>query len=210
MWEWVVLWRPLVPTSPPSAPTLQVWDSSVTAPSVLRQDSSSSLGSVLGAKGDKTHASFDQFGIVYSIRTGRNSYLNLAFNYHKSKDFNYILAAANRLDGASQNKQTLQKWYNGAFYSNNDNLSTVDPFYLNDFLGRTDDEGKTYHDRWVDANRFRINREHEGYIADFDFSVSGNINDRVYLGVTFGIKDVNYKHYGLNTRKSSPTEHESA
>jgi len=149
-----------------------------------------------GAKGDKTNASFDQLGIVYSIRSGRNSYLNLAYNYHKSKNFNYILAAANRLNGASQNKQTSQKWYNGAFDTNNDNLSTVDHFYLNNFLGRTDDEGKTYYDGWVDANSFRLNREHEGWIADHDFSVSGNINDRVYLGVTFGIKDVNYKHYG--------------
>ena len=38
-----------------------------------------------GAKGDKTNASFDQLGFVYSIRSGRNSYLNLAYNYHKSK-----------------------------------------------------------------------------------------------------------------------------
>ena len=150
-----------------------------------------------GAKGDKTSASFDQLGFVYSIKSGRNSYVNIAYNYHKSKNFNYILAAANRLNGASQNKQTSQKWYNGAFERNNDNLSTVDGFYMDNFLysGTDADENKFY-DGWVDANSFQLNREHEGWIADHDFSVSGNINDRVYLGLTLGLKDVNYKHYG--------------
>lgn len=153
-----------------------------------------------GAKGDKTTASFDQLGFVYSVRTGRSSYVNIAYNYHKSKNFNFILAATNRLNGASQNKQTSQKWYNGAFSANDDNYSTVDAFYINNFLGRTvtDDDGNetTVFDNWVDANGFQLNREHEGWIADHDFSVSANLSDRVYLGLTLGIKDVNYKHYG--------------
>lgn len=34
---------------------------------------------------DKTHASFDQAGFVYSMRTGRNSFLNFGFNYTKSR-----------------------------------------------------------------------------------------------------------------------------
>ena len=33
--------------------------------------------------GSKTNASFDQLGIVLSSRTGRNSYLNFGFNFHK-------------------------------------------------------------------------------------------------------------------------------
>ena len=56
------------------------------------------------AKGDKTNASLDQIGFVYSMKTNRNSYLNFGFNYHKSKNFDYILAAAGNLGGkASQN-----------------------------------------------------------------------------------------------------------
>ena len=41
--------------------------------------------------GSKTHASFDQVGFVYSMRTGRSSYLNFAFNYTKDRDFNQLL-----------------------------------------------------------------------------------------------------------------------
>jgi hypothetical protein len=44
----------------------------------------------------KTNLSFDQIGFVYSSQTARNSFLNFAFNYHKSRNFNQILSIANR------------------------------------------------------------------------------------------------------------------
>ena len=59
--------------------------------------------------GDKTNASFDQGGFVYSMRTGYKNYLNFAFNYHKSRNFDQILTAGNRLNNASQNKLTAMK-----------------------------------------------------------------------------------------------------
>ena len=52
------------------------------------------------ADGNKTNMSFDQAGFVYAHRTGRNSFLNFAFNYHKSRNFDYILSAADALNGA--------------------------------------------------------------------------------------------------------------
>ena len=67
------------------------------------------------ADADKTHMSFDQIGFVYSMRTGRSSFLNMAFNYHKSRDFNQILTAAGKLQNASQNQLTYAKAANGLF-----------------------------------------------------------------------------------------------
>ena len=61
------------------------------------------------ADGNKTNMSFDQAGFVYSRRTGRSSFLNFAFNYHKSRNFDYILSAADALNGASQNKLSYMK-----------------------------------------------------------------------------------------------------
>ena len=145
------------------------------------------------AKGDKTNLSFDQAGVVYSVQTRKNSHLNLAFNYHKSKNFNYILAAANGLNNASQNKLTYEKLRNEVFTSKDDaTYNQLDHLYINNLLYDNTDE--TYY--YYPASEFQMNREHEGYIADYDFSISGNIHDRVFLGLTFGIKDVNYKHYG--------------
>ena len=54
--------------------------------------------------GDKTNASFDQIGFVWSNRTNKTSFFNFAFNFHKSQNFDYILSAAGQLDGnSSQN-----------------------------------------------------------------------------------------------------------
>jgi hypothetical protein len=82
---------------------------------VSQQDASkfSSLG--------KTNASFDQAGFVYSLRNGRNSFLNFGFNYHKSRNFDQILSASSRLTNASQNKLTYQKLREGLLYELDDN-----------------------------------------------------------------------------------------
>jgi len=36
-------------------------------------------------------------------------------------------------------------------------------------------------------------------VADYDFNLSGNINNRVYLGLTIGIHNMNYKHFSEYT-----------
>ena len=77
---------------------------------------------------DKTKMSFDQAGFVYSMRSGRSSFVNFGFTYNKSRNFNQILTAAGRLNGASQNKLSGMKNYNGiyALRSKNGTLSSPD------------------------------------------------------------------------------------
>lgn len=167
----------------------------------------------------KTNVSFDQIGFVYSKRTGRNSFLNVAFNYHKSRNFNQILSAAGNLTNASQNKLSSLKGYLGVYddvlQDNSGNLigvsdygygleessafNQVDYLYYNalDLVSiGTDESGKQYNNyNYYDATGYNFNRAGRGYIGEYDFNISGNINDRVYLGLTFGISDVNYKGY---------------
>ena len=168
------------------------------------------------ANGNKTNASFDQIGGVYSTRTGAKSFLNFGFNYHKGKNFDYILNAANSLNGSSQNKQSFIKGLvgsegNGGFYVDRDpktnanvgysdlnkksnayTFSQIDYLYWNTLIP-TNNPVKPYD--YDGGNDYTFNRAHNGYIGNYDFSVSGNLNDRVYLGVTFGIKDVHYNAY---------------
>ena len=66
--------------------------------------------------GNKTNASFDQAGIVIAHRTGKNSFVNFAFNFHKSRNFNQILSAAAPLERASLNKLTYNKGTNLLVY----------------------------------------------------------------------------------------------
>ena len=157
--------------------------------------------------GNKTNFSFDQLGFVYSTRTGRSSFLNVAFNYHKSRNFDYILSAAAPLNGmGSQNGLSFVKGI-GENYTKGEiagssrynfdydkckgthfAASELDNVYYNSFIISSD--GAPY---WNPASDFSMNRANTGYIGVYDFNISGNINNRIYLGLTVGIQDVHYK-----------------
>lgn len=151
--------------------------------------------------GNKTNASFDQAGFVYSMRDGRRTFINFGFNYHKSKNFDYILNAASGLNGASQHKLSYMK-----ALANENNLdktssgwrgkfsytSQLDNLYYNTLM-MTSSDGFFYND----ASRYEFGRAETGYIGEYDFNTSANVNDRVYLGVTIGIHDVHYTGHSL-------------
>ncbi|MBQ6653601.1 MAG: hemin receptor, partial [Prevotella sp.] len=155
------------------------------------------------AEGKKTNMSFDQAGFVWAVKTGSNNFLNFAFNYHKSRNFDYILSAADRLNDASQNKLTYVKQYEGLLFPANssgvpDNehpyasCSQLDYMYA-DNLNYSADDNMWYYDP---ATEYTLDRAHKGYIGEYDFALAGNHRDRIYWGLTLGIHDVNYKHYG--------------
>ncbi|MDY3283515.1 MAG: hemin receptor [Prevotella sp.] len=151
--------------------------------------------------GNKTNASFDQAGFVYSLRDGRRTFINFGFNYHKSKNFDYILNAASALNGASQHKLSYMK-----ALANENNLdktssgwrgkfaytSQLDNLYYNTLM-MTSSDGFFYND----ASGYEFGRAETGYIGEFDFNTSVNVNDRVYLGITIGIHDVHYTGHSL-------------
>lgn len=140
----------------------------------------------------KTKMSFDQIGAVVSVKTGYDTYLNFGFNYNKSKNFNQLLNAANSLSLASQNKLSFIKEELGVFGEYN--YSQAD--YLYDYVlnGIVDDKGEMVEPfyEYYNADGFMKQQVQEGYIGDYDFNFSGNIHNRLYLGLTIGIKDVNY------------------
>lgn len=162
----------------------------------------------------KTPASFDQIGFVFSMPAGSADYVNFGFNYHKSKNFNEILSAANILSNASQNKGSYIKALrgnsnNGGFcigttkdkeYIGYDNIksdytsrnySEIDYLYWNALLvdPKTGDYGYNL------AESFAYGSEGKGYIGEYDFNLSGNHDDRLFWGFTLGVKDVNYERY---------------
>ena len=154
--------------------------------------------------GKTSKPSFDQIGIVWSMANGRQSYVNLGFNFHKSTDFMQILNAANMLDGSSQSKLAAAK----ADYSN-----YLDDRYKNyynnagDWVWNGVDEnyhnliGKDENDyqKFYDGRSFLFGQYQHGYIGVYDFNVSGSIKNRVWWGITVGIHDVNYHSTSLYT-----------
>lgn len=160
---------------------------------------------------EQTNMSFDQAGFVYSMRTSRESFLNFAFNYNKSTNFDQILTAANTLKGASQNKLSALKGAAGLFEVDLDkngevwgwngqdksNLyNTADLLYYNALMTEQDDKGDL-HWFYNDATSYNFARAHTGYVGEYNFNISGNSNDRFYWGLTFGIHDVHYNAYSL-------------
>ena len=156
------------------------------------------------ANGKKTTFSFDQAGFVHTSRTGVNSYVNFAFNYHKSRNFNYILSAADYLSNASQNKETYVKAKNGMLYDVDSKTLTPDFNSPKSQCSQLDDlyASNLNYDKidniWYAyaADNYTMNRAQKGYIGEYDINLSGNVNNRVYLGMTIGIHDVHYSHYG--------------
>ena len=161
--------------------------------------------------GNKTNMSFDQAGIVYSRRTGNRSFFNVAFNYHKSKNFDYILSAAGNLSNASQNALSYIKALGSTdasgettydisksgntYRGNNVYTSQLDDLYYNAFLISGGQIG------YNNASGYSFGRANTGYIGEYDFNISGNINERVYLGLTIGVHDVHYKGQSLYTEQ---------
>ena len=162
---------------------------------------------------NKTVMSFDQMGFVYSQRISDRSFINVGFNYHKSHNFDQILSAANSLSGCSQNGLTYEKGrlgyaskggYTLDFNKDGDVIgwdgssdyraqtySQADYMNANVLLLDPDDEYFYFND----ANAYSFDRAHRGWIADFDFNLSGNHQDRIFWGFTIGVKSVNYKGY---------------
>ena len=149
-------------------------------------------GSSADFDGDKTKLSFDQLGFVYSRRVGRRSYLNFGFNYHKSRNFNQILSAVGGLYNASQNKLTAMKYdylKHESSYVQNLAWNAVDANYSNMMAY---DEDLDQYD-FMNGTAYMFGQYQKGYIGEYDFNISGNINERVYLGLTIGVHDVNYR-----------------
>ncbi|MBF1571647.1 MAG: hemin receptor [Prevotella sp.] len=150
---------------------------------------------------NKTNMSFDQIGVVFNVNKTPNVSFNIGFNYHKSRNFDQLLNAANTLNNASQNKLTYQKYRNQVFQTQDDaTYSQVDNLYMKNLL--YNNTTSTYY--YFPASGYLYNQQNKGYIGEYDMNLSANINDRVYLGLTMGIHDVHYNGYSEYTEKILP------
>ncbi len=163
-------------------------------------------------KEDRTRASFDQIGFVWSSKIGNTTtlrYVNFGFNYHKSKNFNRLFSAGGALNGFSQSWQLAQEMANvnltGSEYD--DILDANNPYekywYDLPLLGMMG--VKTGVVDWPvdiedgplgwDGYRNNFYSDEEGGIHEYDFNVAFNIEDRFYIGATLGLKDAKYSRY---------------
>jgi hypothetical protein len=151
----------------------------------------------------KSNADMNQAGFIYSNKFSYNSHFNLGFNYHKSRNFNQIISAANSLDENSSSSKL--SWMRRANYNdytpsaayprpiNSAGITLLDYYNLRAVNDPIFDKFSDKEIYYRPANAYNALRDNTGYISEFDFNFSANFNDRVYIGLTFGLKDVNYK-----------------
>ena len=161
--------------------------------------------------GKKTNASFDQIGFVYTTRASRGSNLNFGFNYTKGKNFDFLLNASGKLGNGSQNNQSYLKHVLGSenyggfdvrkkddayigFASPQANFvswtwNQLDYLYFNTLLPDATTAGK-FNNYLADSYTF--DKASTGYVGNYDFNISGSIQDQFYLGLAFGLKDIHY------------------
>jgi len=115
------------------------------------------------ADGSKTNASFDQMGFVVATRTGVSDFINFGFNFHKSRNFNHVLsAAANAINGSSQNRQTYIKGLNDQLLGRY-SVSVVDELCLRMMENGIDPETGDPNYTYIDAQDYMFNRAQTGY-----------------------------------------------
>lgn len=164
------------------------------------------------ANGKPAHPTFDQIGGVYTVSNSEDGIWNIGFNYHKSRDFNYLLSAGGALNNGAQNKLSYGKVLggmddNGYSILNLDErngilrgkapfTSQLDNLYYNNFLVNPSKQVG-----YNEATAYSMQRAATGYVGQYDLSISGNINDRVYLGLALGLRDVHYEGRALYTER---------
>lgn len=168
---------------------------------------------------DKTRASFDQVGFVYSCDLNNDNgvkFFNMGFNYRKSRNLkSYIgmnnVALPKFMDngvpsGLSQSWQfvdlasDLQGNLLDLGYDPDRECTTPTTLLAYDtyLVDAVDEYGESVGDRDVridhyvgsNANRYNYHRAQWGGVQDYDFNFSFNINERVYIGANLGIHNV--------------------
>ena len=185
----------------------------VTAGATSLSGSDGSVAKEFKFDNKKSPMSLDQLGFVYAHEYDSGNFLNVAFTYRKSRNFNQILSHTGALNGASLNKIPYQKSFIGNAngggyyldYNDKDDIIGYRDQYSNDISGCFSQVDYLFNNAFTidpdDGNAYYYNgkdylfvRDQKGYIGNYDINISGNQNDRVYWGITFGIKDVNYSH----------------
>ena len=169
---------------------------------------------------DKNRWSFDNIGFVFSTKVGNETplrYVNFGFNYKRSKSLykNMSMAGFMGVYGdrpVSQANYMAQQATDAAKYVWDSYREPLDYSNRNIYsdneagwLGAIGFQGGMIEKDSKDENLYHplnygepysvFNSREQGGVGEYDFNIAFNISDRVYLGVTVGAYDVNYKKY---------------
>ena len=148
--------------------------------------------------------SFDNIGFVIASKISNQSalhYVNFGFNYHKAKSFYKNTEMNGNLGNHSQTFVMAEQaggvfnWPQNPFDDPNGEIGWLSAVgyegYLLMPIEGTDDQYVGMYNN-SDAH---FHSQERGGIDQYDFNVSFNINDRIYLGLTIGAYAVDYRKH---------------
>lgn len=145
---------------------------------------------------NKAQMSFDQAGFVYAMPVGDEvRYVNFGFNYQKRRNLKSYIGINNfATGGLSQTQQMMDLAYgNNGWLDLSDGSSDRDyttPLTLAGYETYLLDGDATNGYSPASAERYNYKRVQYGGVHEYDFHVSMNWEDQVYVGLTFGVYDV--------------------
>lgn len=169
-----------------------------------------------------SYGSFDQAGMVIASKQSNENalrFVNFGFNYHKVKSFNSRMAMRGSLGGLSQAGQMAmqalmnpnvlptdfdesyqgENFFNTNFYQDDRigwlTLLGADARLIDASLYGKDFDGTNYPNQpyYYPGESCEYQESLSGNIDAWDFNLSFNLYDAIYLGVTLTTYDVNYK-----------------
>uniref|UniRef100_UPI00402A548E hypothetical protein n=1 Tax=Alloprevotella sp. TaxID=1872471 RepID=UPI00402A548E len=152
---------------------------------------------------DKARGSFDQAGFVYAINMGNNGnklrFVNFGFNYQKRRNMKSFIGLNNIStdNGASQTWQ-FQELAGTLDLSQKDiqtNPSAITAYDAKLISPKTDVSGRITGYDPSNSLAYNYNRAQWGGIQQYDFNVSFNISNRVYIGATVGVYNVDMRNH---------------
>lgn len=176
---------------------------------------------------DKMRFSFDNAGFVMAVKQGDYTplrYFNFAFNMRKVKNFDRKTSTAG-MGNFSQTQQfahMVNENSNQFGFLSPDILMDKEAYFYDDvpWLGAMAYEanllplnvgGNGYYS-YFDPNRHRVSSKYDswerGGIYAFDMNVAFNLYDRVYLGATLGVYDVDYRRTSTYSESFLPDDFE--
>lgn len=166
------------------------------------------------SKESKSSFTVENLGLVFSTHHGGSDlkYVNFAFNYRHSNNFSNHMEIAGSLFDADGNyfsqQYLLKEMYNmsGNYMGYEDYYDLQYPWLglLTSTSGLIGDDGEL---RYLPTNNvlypkyMSYRSEEKGGLDEVDVTISANVNDRLYLGLTLTGSNIDY------TRTSSYTEH---
>ena len=155
-------------------------------------------------KNNDVRANFNQIGFVYSMKIGNSTplrYVNFGFNYTRVKSFFNRQKFAGNLGDFTQTQQMAQQAYkvpadgwDNAF--TNDLIGWLSAIGYYGFVIDPVETPAGQPQEYIgmyDKGDGLLEVEQSGHLDMYNFNMAFNIEDRVYLGLTLGIHDLNFR-----------------